>query len=525
MDIRASKTPPAAARRRAAALASLGGWTRAYPGSAVTLPGAWLFAGRSGLDRCIAFGHPAGKKPRWAAALQGRLAAIDGDDVLLLDGDHDTLVTLRKMLPFLQPRPTGKTPSFGFGDRTGMATPGHLLALKGSGFFPNLAQQSIREMTRTQREPAEVIDAAVFGALQSGHLSGFGADADHLKTLDDVDRCADAGFVSFTLDAIEKVIDAAPRMNDADLEQAYQKILAEVPAAKGWEKKYSGKTFTFEKKVAVRMEGRAFREAIVKYGRAIPYWIEMEKRVRAKTKGRACEIEIAVDETGAVTTAAEHVFIARELAGRGMKFEGFAPRFVGEFEKGVDYKGERKILEDSVIEHAVLARAHGGYKISVHSGSDKFSIYPMIAKATQGCFHLKTAGTSWMEAVRVIARKDPALFREICEFVRGQFAKDVASYHISGNPAGVPPPGTLKDSELEKVYVVEDDGRQIMHVTYGSAFTAKDDTGRWLFRDRIFALLAKEEDLYTACLQKHLGRHVKGLKTQAAAKKRSTVGA
>ena len=130
-----------------------------------------------------------------------------------------------------------------------------------------------------------------------------------------------------------------------------------------------------------------------------------------------------------------------------------------------------------------------------------------------------------MEAVRVIARKDPGLFREICDHVRGQFAKDVASYHISGDPAKVPAPGTLPDSELERVYVVDDDGRQIMHVTYGSAFTAKDASGRWLFRDRIFALLAKEEDLYTACLEKHLGRHVKGLKTRAAARKRATVKA
>ena len=522
MDLRATRTAPAAARTRAASVAALGGWSRAYPESAITLPGGWLLAGRSGLDRRIAAGFPAGKRPRWAAALKGDLRSLQGDTILLLEGSHGTLVALREALPFLQPRPTGKTPSFGFGDRTGMATPGHLLALRGSGFFPNLAQQSIREMTRTQRSPAEVIDAAVFGALQSGHLTGFGADADHLKTLDDVDRCADAGFVSFTLDAIEKVIDAAPRMSDPDLEQAYQKILVDVPAAKGWERKYSGKTFTFEKKVAVRMEGRAFREAIVKYGRAIPYWIEMEKRVRQKTKGRACEIEIAVDETGAVTTGAEHVFIARELQERGMSFQGFAPRFVGEFEKGVDYKGERKVLEDSVIEHAVLARAHGGYKISVHSGSDKFSIYPMIAKATKGCFHLKTAGTSWMEAVRVITRKDPALFREMCDYVRGQFSKDVASYHISGDPARVPPPATIADADLERVYVIEDDGRQIMHVTYGSAFTAKDDAGKWVFRDRIFNLLAQEEDLYTVCLQKHLGRHVKGLRTSAA-KKRATV--
>jgi hypothetical protein len=131
-----------------------------------------------------------------------------------------------------------------------------------------------------------------------------------------------------------------------------------------------------------------------------------------------------------------------------------------------------------------------------------------------------------MEAVRVITRKDPALFREMCDFVRGQFAKDRASYHISGDPTKVPAPGTLKDADLERVYVDEDDGRQIMHVTYGSAFTAQDDAGKWLFRDRIFATLAKEEDLYTACLQKHLGRHVKGLKIKkAAAKKRATVKA
>src|SRR5262249_55819080 len=165
MTIRAIKTPAAAARRRAAAVAALAGWGRAYPGSSIGLPGRRLVAGRSGLDRKVALGFAGGKKPRWAASLRGAPASLGDDQVLLLDATHETLVALRAALPHLQPRPTGKTPSFGFGDRTGMATPGHLLALKGSGFFPNLAQQSIREMTRTQRAPAEVLDAARFGAL------------------------------------------------------------------------------------------------------------------------------------------------------------------------------------------------------------------------------------------------------------------------------------------------------------------------------------------------------------------------
>lgn len=503
-------------KKRADAVRDLAGWDRAYPDSGVALKDGWIAAGRTGLERKIAIGYPPGKRPRGLPALRGVEKSLGDLSVLLLEGDHGTLTALRGAIPFLQPRTTGKGPSFGFGDRTGLATPGHLRALEGSGFFPNLAQQSIREMGRTGRTPQEVLDAAVFGALQAGHTSGFGADADHLKTLDDVDRCAEAGFVMFTLDAIEKVQDKAPAMTDAELEESYRKVLSEVPGARAWEKKYLGKSFTFEKKVRVAFEGRAWREGVVKYGRAIPYWLEMEARARKRTKGRPCEIEIAVDETGAVTTAAEHLFIVRELQERGMTFQGLAPRFVGEFEKGVDYKGDRKTLEDSVVEHAVLARAHGGYKISVHSGSDKFSVYPMIAKATAGKFHLKTAGTSWMEAVRVIVRKDPALFREICDHVRGQYARDRASYHISGDPDRVPPPGSIPDADLERVYVVEDDGRQIMHVTYGSAFTA--------FRDRIFDLLAREEETYAECLASHLGRHVKGLKVRAA-KRRSPAGA
>src|SRR6185503_4697150 len=195
----AAPLPPKTAQSLAAAVRNLANWDRAYPDSAISYQGTWIVAGRRGLDRGVSVGFPAGKRPRWTAALKGAQKEAVGATVLVLEGTHETFQALREALPFLQPRPTGKTPSFGFGDRTGMATPGHLLALEGSGFFPNLAQQSIREMTRTRRSPAEVLDAAVFGALQSGHLTGFGADADHPKTLDDVDRCAEAGFVSFTL--------------------------------------------------------------------------------------------------------------------------------------------------------------------------------------------------------------------------------------------------------------------------------------------------------------------------------------
>ena len=81
-----------------------------------------------------------------------------------------------------QPSPLGLRKSFGFGDRTGLATPGHIAAARKFDFAPIFAQQSIREMERTGRTPQQVMDDAVWGVFSESWRSGFGADADHLKT-------------------------------------------------------------------------------------------------------------------------------------------------------------------------------------------------------------------------------------------------------------------------------------------------------------------------------------------------------
>src|SRR5215468_9887005 len=96
----------------------------------------------------------------------------------------------------------GLQPSFGFGDRIGLATPGHIESMKraGAGFAPIFAQQSIREMNRTGRTPREVVGAAVHGMEQCGWTAPNGADADHLKTNADVDITAAEGFTFFTID-------------------------------------------------------------------------------------------------------------------------------------------------------------------------------------------------------------------------------------------------------------------------------------------------------------------------------------
>ena len=105
---------------------------------------------------------------------------------------------------------------------------------------------------------------------------------------------------------------------------------------------------------------------------------------RLMEKGIDCEVEFAVDETDYPTTPAEHVVVVSELKRLGMEFVSFAPRWVGRFEKGVEYIGDLDELQRDFEVHAEIARALGPYKLSLHSGSDKYATYPLIAEATKG---------------------------------------------------------------------------------------------------------------------------------------------
>src|SRR5690349_12456170 len=101
-------------------------------------------------------------------------------------------------LPF--PVALGLKKSFGFGDRLGLATPGHYAAVKKTDFAPIFAQQSVREMERTQRSPQEVLGAAQTALAKLAFTGPWGADADHHKTPQDVEKSAAAGFTFFTID-------------------------------------------------------------------------------------------------------------------------------------------------------------------------------------------------------------------------------------------------------------------------------------------------------------------------------------
>src|SRR5262245_46491405 len=127
-------------------------------------------------------------------------------------------------MPLPSPSALGLRKTFGFGDRLGLATPGHLAAVKKTDFAPIFAQQSVREMERTQRTPQEVLAAAQQALANAGYTQPWGADADHHKTPQDVEKSAAAGFTFFTIDPSAFVNNEADRMSPAHLADGVQEL-------------------------------------------------------------------------------------------------------------------------------------------------------------------------------------------------------------------------------------------------------------------------------------------------------------
>ena len=366
------------------------------------------------------------------------------------------------------PEPLGLAPSFGFGDRLGLATPGHLAAwkLSGHGIQPIFAQQSIREMQRTARSPEMVIGDVQAVLEKERFPDRWSADADHLKTTSDVKQTVAAGFVFFTIDPSDYVDPLADSYGESDLDSKLNDAHHEL----NWVKQYQGRNVTLADGLMIEFDRLTVQRALIKYGPAVAHTIAMSREIESAMKalGKNFEIELSVDETPQPTTPAEHFIIAEQCLHAGIKLVSLAPRYVGDFEKGIDFKGDRTAFTHSLQEHATIAQHLGPYKLSLHSGSDKLSIYEDFARITQGLFHVKTAGTSYLEALRVTARHDVRLFREMVQFSRTRFDTDRATYHVSAQLAAAPDPDSVSDRDLETAYLNRNDGRQILHVSFGS---------------------------------------------------------
>ena len=388
--------------------------------------------------------------------------------------------TVRELVPELRPQPLGLRPSVGLGDRIGLATPGHVRALRstGSALAPIFAQQSIRELERTGRGPGEVMADATWALLDAGWDQPFGADADHLKTTEHIDRCLPWGYTLFTIDPGDHVGAPVPWERLGDTPRDLVARLAR-PLDLGDR--------------ALTPTEADLLEAAATYGAAVAHVADLYEHLRERAPAGGFELEVSVDETDARTTHAGHVFIADALRRLGVEWVSLAPRFVGAFEKGIDYIGDRR-------------RAGGRHR---GARGDRGAPRPLQAQRPLGLGQVQRLSRDRRGDRRRAAPQDRghelprgaargraprrALLRRIYAFALERFAEDRATYHLS---AGEPRPGATPDLD-------DPAARQVLHVTFGSVLAS--ELGEEL-RSRLDGDLREP---YADALEHHLGRHLR----------------
>ncbi len=457
-----------------------------YPNSIFQYNKLWvMMAADEKNDYLIAYGH---KK---------ELFKGENGDYMKAPLTHENAEVLRKLFPFTKARKVlHEERSFGLGDRLGIAGDGHLRVFEKYDAYPILAQQSIRELHLTQRTFENVMDAATFAVFRNGFTRGFGADGDHLKTRKDIEYALGLGFTMLTLDCSDYI------RNDV-LEMDYDQLKIETSVSDKHKDRYLKAAFEVEGSTVEFDEEELMRCELI-YGKAIKYTIDIYNEY-IKDKDTA-NFELSIDETATPTTPTQHYFVANELYEAGVKLDTMAPRFVGEFQKGVDYIGDLEAFERDLDIHAKIAR-HFGYKLSIHSGSDKFSIFTLVGKYTKGNFHVKTAGTNWLEAMRVVALKAPTLYRKIHSYALSMFDTASQFYHVTTDINAIPKLDSLTDDELPSLFQ-HNDARQLIHITYGYILNDKDEAGEYRFKEELYHLWRVEKETYADALEKHIGKHL-----------------
>ncbi len=287
--------------------------------------------------------------------------------------------------------------SFGVGDRFAHQAKAQLRACimaaqQGLEIVP-VWNKSYREHSIVRSNPTSVRAAAAAAVHELGWRHAFHVDADHIN-LATVDGFLDSSDY-YTLD-VAAAIGQPPIPTDIDAFVGRHPELAAEVSLPGLP-------------VPLHIAQPVLAQIAWKYLLAAQQAGAIYRRI-ASVKGAGTFItEVSMDETDAPQTPAELLVILAALADEGVPVQAIAPKFTGRFNKGVDYVGDVARFETefrgdiAVLAHAV--RTYGlpsGLKLSVHSGSDKFSIYPAIRRTLRDFdagVHVKTAGTTWLEEI------------------------------------------------------------------------------------------------------------------------------
>lgn len=379
--------------------------------------------------------------------------------------------------------------SFGVGDRFAHEGVSQLKALLkaekefGVHFVP-VWNKSNREHQIVHTEPMSTRAEADAAVKALGYTGQYFVDADHIN-MNNVDRFIDASDF-FTIDVADYIGKPAdPKDVDAFVKDNARFIgsLAIPGIAEPFEVSEAQVRAIADRYLfAVQEAGRIYRHI-------------------AEKKGEGNFVtEVSMDEVNDPQTPVEILFILSALASQKVPAQTIAPKFTGRFNKGVDYRGDVKQFEKEfeedllVIDFAVKEFGlMDNLKLSIHSGSDKFSIYPIMGRLIQKCdkgIHIKTAGTTWLEENIGLAVADPEalkLAKKIYINALGRMAELTVPYAtvIDVDVNALPTPEevekwdadtyarTMRHNQADPLY--NPSFRQLIHVSYKIAAELGDE--------------------------------------------------
>lgn len=394
----------------------------------------------------------------------------------------DNYMLLREPLN-LKPSVCSKKISFGTGDRLGLVTAAHINAFNNTPqIFPVLAQQSPRELEKENRTFKSVLLDAVMGILECGYMGSFGADADHIKSINDITSAINAGYSMYTIDISEET-NTITNIDYKALSDESKKIVDKYAHMQIKTSKYY-----------YNLSKDKFIESASIYERAMEKIVRFSRIIEDGTDD--FDLEVSIDEGNRTTSYEDHIFCAEYLNMFKVKFTSLAPKFIGEFQKAIDYIGDISAFTENINLHAEIARFMGGYKISLHSGSDKFSIYDIFKAATNNYYHIKTSGTSWLVAVKTI-KPNIELFKKMYNISLANLDNSKKFYQVNitkedfiTNPS---------NEELETI-LSDPNVIQLLHISYGVILKE--------LKSEVYLFLNQNEKLHYKNITKHIKKHL-----------------
>ncbi len=302
--------------------------------------------------------------------------------------DHKTGAMLRREFPWTAPsRVLALRKTVGLGDRLDLSAPGILEGFRDSDAVPMAVQQSARELSLSGRTWEEALDAASFAVYREGYLGPWGACADRLQSFQEIEAALAAGYTCLS-------VDCAPLLGQGD------------PPSDELREQYQGRTFSVEGRQIV-FDRLTLEDCCREYGQAV---ILLSEIYYSYIQRAEADLEILLNEAETSTGGAGLYFLANELCRRGVSFQAVCPRLELPLEAAAPLGAEAETLRGELELFNAVSRSFG-FKLSFRNLEHKPELLSLMGEVTGNRFHGGLTGLSWLEAMRLLAREEPVLFR------------------------------------------------------------------------------------------------------------------